>query len=320
MILVTGASGYIGSSLCRVLIDQGLDVVATGRKKVFGLAVKRYESFDLEVGAVADDLCVGVDAVIHLAARAHILKEHCEDPLKAFRIANVYATVRLAEAAIRNGVRRFIYVSSIGVNGNLTQSKGFSEESPKKPSTPYALSKCEAENALLAMMSGSKTELVIIRPPMVYAGDAPGNFQRLLKLVHQGFPLPFKEVGNQRSIIALENLLDFIVLCIFHPRAAGEVFLVSDGQDVSISDIVERIAEGMGKSVRLIHIPLPWVEKIAKLLGKQAIYNQLYCSLQIDSSRAQILLGWTPPVSVREALIAAGRSYRVARLVGDSKC
>lgn len=318
MILVTGASGYIGSSLCKVLCAQGLEVLATGRKKNSGRAIQHYKAFNLDSDPAVDDLCVGVDAIVHLAGRAHVLKEHSEDPLKAFRVANVDATVRLAEAAIRNGVRRFIYISSIGVNGAATSGNAFSEESPRQPHTPYALSKCEAEDALLAMMKGSSTELVIIRPPMVYAADAPGNFQRLLKLVERGVPLPFKQVGNQRSIVALENLVDFIALCIVHPRAAGEIFLVSDGQDVSISDIVEGVAKGMGKQVKLVGVPLSWIKVLASLLGKQGVYKQLYCSLQIDSSKARMLLGWTPPVSAGEALIAAGRNYSVAKLpVGD---
>lgn len=321
MILVTGASGYIGSGLCAALAAKGLKVLGTGRRNDPELDVFRYEPFDLDSELAVDRLCIGVDCIVHLAGRAHVLKERCEDPLKAFRNANVLATVRLAEAAIRNGVRRFVYVSSIGVNGSFTQDCSFSEVSRKSPSTLYALSKCEAESALTTMMAGSATELVIIRPPMVYAGDAPGNFQRLLKLVHLGLPLPFKQVKNKRSIIALENLIDFVMLCTEHPRAAGELFLISDGQDVSISDIVECMAQGMGKKVRLIKFPVVLVKSLAKFMGKQSMYTQLYCSLQIDSSKARVLLGWAPPVSVHEALIAAGRKYHLAKIdVRDSKC
>ncbi|MBD9461561.1 NAD-dependent epimerase/dehydratase family protein [Pseudomonas sp. Pdm06] len=308
MQLVTGASGYIGSLLCKVLKERGYTVKGIGRSSIIPSQDFDYVCLDLESDPL-DGVCLGVETIVHLAGRAHILNDKEEDPLSAFRRANVNATLRLAREAMRRGVKRFVFVSSIGVNATETKNSKVSELSGNNPSTPYALSKFEAEEALKELVKDSSMELVIIRPPLVYGGNAPGNFQRLLKIVRLGMPLPFLAANNQRSMIALDNLIDFIVHCIKHPAAAGELFLISDGADVSTVDIVRTIANGMGRKPRLIYVPVGVIRVAAKLLGRENMFSQLFGSLVIDSRKAHQLLDWTPPLGTTEALSKAGADY-----------
>jgi nucleoside-diphosphate-sugar epimerase len=256
-----------------------------------------------------EELCAGVETVVHLAGRAHVLNDNEADPIIAFRRVNVDATLKLAKAAAASGVKRFVFVSSIGVSGTETLGVAFSEESVHHPQSPYAVSKFEAEELLKELVKRTSMELVIIRPPLVYAGDAPGNFARLLKLVGMGLPLPFLASENRRSLVALENLIDFIIVCMEHPAAAGETFLISDGTDVSTADIVRAISTGMGRRPRLIYIPVGLIRWGARLLRRENLYSQLFGSLVIDSSKAQRLLGWTPQVSTSDALRQAGNDY-----------
>ncbi|AXP02141.1 Nucleoside-diphosphate-sugar epimerase [Pseudomonas sp. 43mfcvi1.1] len=308
MQLVTGASGYIGGLLCKVLKARGYDVKGIGRSSLTSPQDFDYVCLDLENDPL-DEVCLGVETIIHLAGRAHILNDKEKNPLSAFRRANVNATLRLAREAMRRGVKRFIFVSSIGVSATETKNSKISELSGNNPSTPYALSKFEAEEALKELVKNSSMELVIIRPPLVYGGSAPGNFHRLLKIVQLGMPLPFLAAHNQRSMIALDNLIDFIVHCIKHPAAAGELFLISDGTDVSTADIVRSVANGMGRKPRLIYVPVGVVRAVAKLLGRENMFSQLFGSLVIDSRKAHQLLDWTPPLRTTEALFKAGADY-----------
>ncbi|MFQ6558117.1 NAD-dependent epimerase/dehydratase family protein [Pseudomonas sp. Lb2C1-1] len=308
MLLVTGASGYIGGLLCTVLKARGYVVRGSGRSSITSPPGFDYVSVDLEKDPL-EGLCLDVDTIVHLAGRAHILNEKEKDPLSAFRRANVDATLRLAKNAMRCGVKRFIFISSIGVNATETKNSKVSELSGNNPNTPYALSKFEAEEALKELVKNSSMELVIIRPPLVYGGSAPGNFHRLLKIVQLGIPLPFLAANNQRSMIALDNFIDFIARCIKHPAAAGELFLISDGTDISTADIVRSVASGMGRTARLIYVPVGVIRLGAKLLGKESMFSQLFGSLVIDSRKAHQLLDWTPPLGTTEALFKAGADY-----------
>lgn len=308
-IFVTGASGFIGRNLCEQLLADRHEVVALHRRppEVACGEVVLGELDDL--GAWSDRL-KAVDCVIHLAGRAHVKTTHEQNPLEAFRVVNRDACIQLAEACLLSGVQRFVFISSIGVNGNETRGKAFSELSPVAPHAPYAIAKHEAEVGLAALFKDTPTELVIIRPPLVYGAHAPGNFRRLLKLVASGAPMPFAGVANRRSVIGVESLCNFISLAAQHPKAAGELFLVADEPAISTAAMVRALARGMGR--RSIQLPVPPVllKTLLILVGKHALYQQLCCSLEVDSSYAQQMLGWVPERNVEASLQKASASYR----------
>ncbi|MEG1112549.1 MAG: NAD-dependent epimerase/dehydratase family protein [Hafnia sp.] len=315
-ILLTGATGFIGQALHNSLkSNENFYITTLGRQKKKTQSKHTNEILTPENLPYPDDLALqGIDTVIHLAGRAHVLKERSGSPLILYRKDNVDNTLKLAKLSINENVRRFIFISSIGVNGSRTHQQAFSESSVEAPTADYAISKWEAEQQLHALVQDSKMELVIIRPPLVYAGHAPGNFQRLMKLVNTGLPLPFASTGNARSMIALENLVDFITLCIDHPAAANETFLVSDGEALSTTEIVENLASGMSRTIRLVPIPKTLIKFGAEILGMQAAYQQLYQSLVIDSSKAESLLGWKPRIPAKKALINAGLNFKNAHM------
>lgn len=310
-ILVTGATGFVGRALIRTLeaaqIHSVIGSVRNGKQSSDG------STQVIAVGDLSEETdwtvaLENIDVVVHLAARAHILDG--VDDLAEFNRVNVRGALRLAEQALESGVKRFVFISSIGVNGGQTRGEAFSEGSIAAPHAIYAESKQRAEDQLRSRLSNSDMELVIIRPPLVYAADAPGNFQRLLKLVASGVPLPFGMTNNQRSMVSLENLTNFITLCIDHPAAANELFLISDGVDVSTKEMVSLLAEGMGKKARLIQVP-DFVARYAfAILRRPKLYTQLYGSLVVNSSKAQTSLGWIPPQSPSVALKQAGRLYK----------
>ncbi|AQQ67516.1 hypothetical protein Mag101_07595 [Microbulbifer agarilyticus] len=308
-VLVSGASGFIGRALCQYLVSRSFEVHGIVRKRHVAIENVNLINLDLEKSENIHVACEGVDCVVHLAGRAHVLNDDARDPLEVFRRVNVHASLRLARAAIKSRVRRFVFVSSVGVNGAESSLYPFAEYSEPMPHADYAISKFEAEEELKSLFSGAETELVIIRPPLVYAADAPGNFSRLLRVVATGFPLPFGSLNNQRSIVSLENLIAFISLCIEHPAAKNELFLVSDGSDVSTTDIVRLLSRGMGKKSILIPVPDVLLKMGAKLLGKKSLYIQLCRSLQIDSSKAETLLGWKPLLGAEEALVETGKRF-----------
>lgn len=311
-ILLTGATGFIGRCLVKLLSENILiNVVGVSRVSQHENSPRiRYVQMpDMQSTNDWNHAIDGCEVVIHLAGRAHVLQDSSSDPLAEFRAVNVQGTLTLARQAMTAGVKRFIFISSIGVNGSHTTDKPFDEHSVAAPHADYALSKLEAEQGLRELVQGSDMQLVIIRPPLVYAGSAPGNFQRLLKLVASGVPLPFALVDNRRSMIALENLVSFIGLCVEHPAAANELFLISDGTDVSTPEIIYNLAKGMGRNAYLCPLPDSLMRWGASLLGKQAMYSQLCGSLAIDSRKTQNLLGWRPVVSAVDALQQAGREY-----------
>ncbi len=308
-VMVTGASGFVGSALCCELARTGYAVIAVVRRVVERIPSVTYIEADLADPATFAGEFPTVDCIIHLAGRAHILTDKVADPLATFREVNRDATVRLAARALKAGVKRFVFVSSIGVNGNSTRQQAFNEDSPASPHVPYAISKYEAEQELGTLLRGKRMELVVVRPPLIYANDAPGNFGRLLKLVASGLPLPLDGVRNARSLISRRNIVGFLSLCAEHPDAAGELFLVADGEDVSTAQMIEALSRGMGRRPALFTFPAVLLKLLMCLLGKASMHEQLCGSLQVDASKARRLLGWVPVETIGAGLQAAGREY-----------
>ena len=237
------------------------------------------------------------------------MRETANDPLAAFRRVNTLGTERLARQAAAAGVRRFVYVSSIQVNGNRTTGSAFSECDVPKPHDPYAVSKWEAEQALYRVSAQTGLEMVVVRPPLVYGPGVKGNFLRLLQVIEHGLPLPLASVKNQRSLIGVRNLVDFLTLCVQYPAAAGETFLIADGEDVSTPELIRRLAQAMGRSARLWPCPVGPMRLAARAAGKESAIERLCGSLTVDSAKARTLLSWTPPVPMAEELGAIVKSW-----------
>lgn len=306
-ILMTGGSGFVGENLISNLLKKDYyQVISLARSyKVKQQSVEQIITDNI----FEADFPENIDVIIHLAGRAHILNDQSADPLIEFRKVNVEGTLQLAQQALDKKVKRFIFISSIGVNGAITFDQPFSESTLPKPHADYAISKFEAEQELKKLFSGSDTELVIIRPPLVYAAHAPGNFARLLKLASTNLPLPFAQTNNKRSFVALENLVNFIQVCIEHPNAANQTFLVADQHSLSIRELVEYLKQGMGKKPYFIYIPQPLMKLGAICLGKSKLYEQLFASLEIETTKAQKLLDWIAPLTAKQAIIQVGKDY-----------
>lgn len=301
-ILLTGATGFVGSALLkRLLADSKADVAVAVRSENTRLAVPTFCVGNLAPTTDWHEALTGREVIIHAAARAHIMKNQVADPLAEYRRVNVEATLNLARQAATAGIRRFIFISSIGVNGNLN-SQPFTEEDQPNPVEPYAQSKWEAEQGLQQLATQTGMQVVIIRPPLVYGPKAPGNFGRLLHWVEKGLPLPLGAVHNQRSLVAIDNLVDLIVTCIDHPAAANQVFLAGDGQDLTTTQLLQGLAQAMGKPSRLIPMPAGLLMLGASILGKKALALRLLGSLQVDISKAKKLLGWQPPITLEQGL------------------
>lgn len=243
----------------------------------------------------------GQQVVVHAAARAHIMKDEVADPLAEYRRVNVEGTLNLARQAVGAGVRRFIFISSIGVNGNFN-TRPFCADDPPSPAEPYAQSKGEAEQGLMQLVAETGIEVVIIRPPLVYGSGAPGNFGSLVRWIEKGFPLPLGAIHNKRSLVGIDNLVDLIIRCIDHPAAANQVFLAGDGEDLSTTELLRGVGRAMGKPARLIPVPAGMLQFGATLLGKRAMAQRLLGSLQVDISKTCELLDWKPPYTVEEGL------------------
>lgn len=309
-ILVTGSTGFVGQALMQVLINREDQLFTLARRVNRNLPDKVHQIIhDSDSAPFSITFPEKFDVIIHLAGRAHILNEKVKDPLQEFRKVNVEGTLELAKQALANKVKRFIFISSIGVNGSSTTGKAFSEQDVPQTHADYAVSKLEAELALQKLFEGTDTELVIIRPPLVYAAHAPGNFARLLKLASTNIPLPFVGVNNKRTFVALENLVNFIECCITHPLAKNELFLIADTESLSTKQLVTYLRQGMQKKANLIYIP-HFVMKLGALgIGKIKLYEQLFGSLEVDASKARTLLGWQPPLSAVSAIQKAGNEY-----------
>lgn len=317
-ILLTGATGFIGNALLEKLLSQNNQIIATIRTPgaIFPeevLRVKINDLFELDdLNAIQD-----VDTVIHCAARAHVLHENAAEPLALFRQTNTVGTLSLAKQAAKAGVKRFIFLSSIGVNGRITKTP-FKEDDIPAPVQDYAISKLEAEKGLQEIALSSEMEVVIIRPPLVYGPNAPGNFGKLIKWMNQNIPLPLGAINNKRSFVALDNLVDLIITCTDHPAAANEVFLVSDREDLSTTELLNLVSSALGKQSRLFPVNQKLVEFFLILLGKKDLALQLCGSLQVDISKAERLLNWTPPISVDEGLRKTAEGFLKA-VEGQSK-
>jgi len=307
--LVTGAGGMIGGTLCRELSHRYYRVRAAVRRAGTDL-----RSNDIEIACVGDmgGACdwraalQGVSCVFHCAARAHVLRESEPDPLQAYRRVNVEGTRRLAEAAAESGVRRMVFVSSIGVLGTATKGEEiFSEGSPTRPEEEYARTKLEAEHALWEISRRTGLEIVVVRPPLVYGRGAKGNFARLVRLVRSGLPIPFGAVMNRRSLVGVDNLADLLAICGEHPRAAGGTFLVSDGEDLSTPELIRRIAAVMRRSTRLVPVPPALLRWGGRVFGRVAEVERLLGSLRVDLRHTCQTLGWRPTVGVNEGLARA---------------
>lgn len=306
-LLVTGGSGFVGSALIKRLLSEHREVFAVGRSEVdLPVETVKVSSFS-ELGALGNKLG-SVDVVVHCAARAHIMNDDTQDPLAEYRKVNVDGTLNLARHAAESGVKRFVFVSSIKVNGEQTlPGNPFTEDVARAPEDPYGISKYEAEQQLQALSAETGMELVIIRPPLVYGPGVKGNFASMIRLMEKGLPLPLGAVGNKRSLVALDNLVDLIVTCVDNPAAANQVFLAGDGQDLSTTELLRGVANAMGKSARLLPVPAGLLMLGASMLGKRAVAQRLLGSLQVDISKAREILGWQPPVSVEEGLARAVR-------------
>jgi nucleoside-diphosphate-sugar epimerase len=298
--LVTGASGFVGRALLGELQRRGLTAHGAGRVVAPGV--------DLAVGEIDAQtewrpVLANVDCVIHAAGRAHVLRDTAADPLASFRRVNVEGTRHLALQSAEAGVRRLVFISSIGVNGVSTDGRGpFSGEDLPKPVEPYGRSKWEAEQALREVATCTGLDVVIVRPPLVYGPGVQANFRRLISLVQRGWPLPLGGVRNRRSLVALDNLVDMLIRCASDPAAAGETFLVSDDDDLSTPDLLRRLGAAMGVPVRLLPIPRAILLQGARLIGRRGEAERLLGSLQVDIRRTRELLGWRPVVSVDEGL------------------
>ena len=304
-LLVTGANGFVGHELCRGLIRRQYSVRAMVRGKstteVPGCVDINIE--DIGPGTNLVDALQNVDVIIHLAARVHVMHDTETDPLTAFRSVNVAGTLNLARQAAAAGVKRFVFISSVKVNGEATlPGRSFTADDVPAPLDPYGITKMEAEQGLRQVATDAGMDVVIIRPPLVYGPGVKANFAALMRAVQRGWLLPLGAIHNQRSLVALDNLVDFIVTCITHPAAANQTFLVSDGQDLSTTELVRGMARAAGVPARLLPVPVWALQAAGRMLGKGDAVQRLCGNLQVDSCKARNLLGWMPPVSVDEGL------------------
>lgn len=306
-ILVTGASGFIGRALVAKLVGRGVFVRAAHRVASLGAGATE----QVVVGEISNQTewqsaLNGVSSMVHLAAYVHSMNEKPGKALEVNRWVNTLATLHLARQAADSGVQRFVFVSTLKVLGESTgKGLAFTEDETMAPQDPYAISKAEAERGLRQISYETGMEVVIVRPPLVYGPGVKGNFASLVLWVRRGLPLPFGSVHNRRSLVALDNLTDFIALCADRersPGAANETFLISDGEDVSTSTLLRKVAQAYGVSSRLVPIPASWIQRAARLLGNAAVAERLLGSLVVDSSKARDLLGWCPVVTMDEQL------------------
>ena len=305
-ILVTGANGLVGSYLCAELCLHRYAVVAASRSVDMpheGVQRMRIDTIDSATDWSAE--LRNIDIVIHLAARVHVMNDSAVDSLAEFRKTNVAGTLHLAQQAAKAGVKRFIFISSIKVNGEKTvTNKPFLETDIANPQDAYGISKHEAEQGLRHIADETGMEVVIVRPPLVYGAGVKANFASMLRVVKRGIPLPLGTIHNKRSFVYVGNLVSLILRCIDHPAAANQTFLVSDGQDLSTTELLRGCAEALGVRARLVPVPQKLIEVCAALIGKCDVAQRLCGSLQVDISKARTLLGWAPPISLADGLKA----------------
>jgi len=313
-ILVTGATGFVGQALVPALLQQNYAVNCGQRnaplESIRQAGCEYFVVGDFSKMPVWNEALNGVDCIVHLAARVHVMQETANDPLAEFRKENVDVTLALAKAAVKQKIKRFIYISTIKVNGEQTNTCAFTEKDQVSPDDPYARSKLEAEQGLMNLGRKSGMEIVIIRPVLVYGPGVKGNILRLLQLIEKGMPLPFSGVTNQRSMLALNNLVDLILLCIDHPEAANQVFLAADGDDISTEELIKICATAMHQSPRLFPISKILLTVMVRFSSRvRNLHQRLYGSLQVEISKAQTVLNWQPPTITKEGLTETVQWY-----------
>jgi nucleoside-diphosphate-sugar epimerase len=307
VILVTGATGFVGKAvLLRLLNERDSPRVAIAVRRdgqQWPDRVVQHVTGDLDPSTDWSVVLEGKSAVVHCAARVHVMADAAVNPLAEFRRVNVQGTLNLARHAATAGVRRFVFVSSIKVNGEATQlGIPFAADDAPAPLDAYGVSKMEAEEGLREIASQTGMEVVIIRPPLVYGPAVKANFAAMMRWLKRGVPLPLGAIHNQRSLVALDNLVDLIVTCLTNPAAANQTFLVSDGEDVSTTELLRRMGQAMGKPARLIPVPAGWLKLATALVGKKDVAQRLCGSLQVDIEKTQRLLGWKPPLTLDQGL------------------
>ena len=312
--LITGATGFIGHAVCEQLLAGGWQVKGTIRSS-------SQDGVSLPEGVIpcsVDSLgpgtdwrkaLSGIEVIVHLAARVHIMKDTSEDSLLEFRQVNTHATERLARMAAQTGARRFVFLSTIKVNGEDSGDRAFNEDDALNPQDNYALSKLEAEQVLRRVAQETGLDVVILRSPMVYGPGVKGNFLRLIQVVQRGIPLPLASVHNRRSVIFLGNLVEAVISCMTHPQAKGKTYLVSDDEQLSTAELISRTARALGKSARLLPFPVELLRYAAMVLGKSAEADKLLNSLLVDSSKIRSELGWKPHFSLDEGLSETARWF-----------
>lgn len=293
-VLITGASGFVGQAVCAQALAVGMAVRSHTRTS----SVPHIDGQSDWSEMVSD-----CSAVVHLAARVHVIHDTAADPLTEFRRVNVQGTLNLARQAASAGVSRFVFVSSIKVNGESTQlGRPFKADDMPAPLDAYGVSKMEAEHGLREIAWQTGMEMVIIRPPLVYGPGVRANFAAMMRWLRLGLPLPLGAIYNQRSLVALDNLVDLIVTCVAHPDAANQTFLVSDGEDVSTTELLRRMGQAMGNPAHLIPVPVGMLKLVAAMVGKRDVAQRLCGSLQVDIGKTRRLLGWNPPFTLDEGL------------------
>ncbi|MCF6265679.1 MAG: SDR family oxidoreductase [Desulfuromusa sp.] len=314
MILVTGATGFVGSAVIGQLSPQQnftLTAVIRQDNHSFPKSVNVVKIGDINPNTDWAAALQGIAVVIHTAARVHVMQDDVADPSTEFRRVNVAGTLNLAQQAAAAGVKRFIFISSIKVNGEETSfGQPFTAKDIPAPSDPYGISKLEAEQGLRQLSDKNGIEVVIIRPPLVYGSGVKANFQTMMRWLNKGVPLPLGAIHNKRSLVALDNLVNLIITCIDHPAAANQTFLVADGEDLSTTELLQRMAHALEKPARLIPVPSRLLELGASLIGKKALAQRLCGSLQVDISKTCETLGWTPPINVDVGLRRAAAGYK----------
>ena len=315
--LVTGGSGFVGRALInRLTLIAGSTVIAPVRNvaSTFPEGVRSIPFTNLDATFNWSEELKDVDCVVHAAARVHVMNDVSADPLAAFREVNVEATLNLARQAAASGTKRFIFISSIKVNGEGAEpGTVYRADDVPAPIDPYGVSKLEAEQGLKELAAVTGMEVVIIRPVLVYGPGVKANFLSMMRWLYRGVPLPFGAVHNQRSLVAIDNLVDLIVTCSDHPAAANQVFLVSDGEDISTTQLLRKLAGALGKPARLLPIPVWLMSGAAALLGQRALSDRILGSLQVDISKNRKLLGWTPPVTLDKALSLTAQHFLDSR-------
>jgi nucleoside-diphosphate-sugar epimerase len=307
-VLVTGANGFVGENLCKVLRVNGYEVIAQMRNSSSAGEGVVINPMDANVNWIP--VLSRINVVIHLAARVHVMGEDFVDSLNKHLAVNTYATLNLASQAATAGVKRFIFISSAGVSGASSLSP-FTPSNAPNPHNDYSLSKLKAEQGLIHIAEKTGMELVVVRPPLVYGSNVKANFAKLLNALHLGIPLPFGSViNNRRSFVGIDNLVDFLLICTQHPAAANQIFMVSDGEDLSTEGLLRRLGAAIGHPVRLIKVPVKVLALVFKLTGKMELSRRLLENFQVDISKNEQLLGWKPKISVNEGF---------RRIVGNTK-